>query len=494
MMRIDFNEVPIQADIIPLHRPADPVDPVSAFEAELTRAGYQPGPIMADGEIQRFDIKKRGDKAGWYWLALDGVPGAGYGDFISGNSLKWSAIRQSEMTPQQIADTARRYEAAKQKREAIKAAENEAAKIKAARTWEAASPAPDDHQYLQTKGVVSYDLKIDGQGQLIVPMRDNDGAIWSLQTIRPDGAKRFLSGGAKKGNYFTIPGGDTVYIVEGYATGASIHEATGGTVIVAFDSGNLKPVAEAIRAKHPSREIVICGDNDQWTKKPDGTPYNPGVEAARAAGQEIGARVVIPTFEDTADRPTDFNDLARLNGPQAVKDQIAVGTANPLEGTAYSMADFRGIEIQERTAYLHPWLKEESIILIYGWRGAGKTWFGLSIGDAITRDGSFGNWDCQKPVPCLYLDGEMTIGDNQERIDALNLATDRKEPFYIMCEHQNNRLGCPRANLTDEKWRKNMKALLLDKGVKVWIVDNLASLAPGLDENVRQDWYVQSIG
>ena len=205
---------------------------------------------------------------------------------------------------------------AKKKREAEQARRNEAARKKAAREWDAASPAPQDHPYLQTKGVQSYGLKVNQTGQLIVPACDNDKVIWTLQTISQDGAKRFLSGGAKRGNYFTIPGNDKFYICEGYATGASIHESTGGTVIVAFDSGNLKPVAKNIKAKYANHQIVICGDNDQWTKD------NPGAKAAREAAAAIGARIVAPKFKDTTERPTDFNDLARLESPQVVKAQI----------------------------------------------------------------------------------------------------------------------------------------------------------------------------
>jgi len=452
-------------------------DPERAFRAYMAEKGFDYIEVIADGKIHRFGDNNHG----WYIMFPDGpCPAGEFGSWKTGEKHNWSANGRNQLTPAQRLTFNNQMAEAKKKREAEQARRNEAARKKAAREWDAASPAPQDHPYLQTKGVLSYGLKVNQAGQLVVPIRDNDGVVWSLQTIDQNGVKLFLPGGAKKGSYFTIGGGDNIYICEGYATGASLHEATGATVIIAFDSGNLKPVAQNIKAKYADRQIVICGDNDQWTDK------NPGVTKAQEAGVAIGARVIIPEFKDKTDKPTDFNDLAQVD-PQAVKSQIDACT-RPLKAAVISLSEFLKIKIEERKAFLHPWLKEESINLIYGWRGAGKTWFALSIADAITRGGTFGPWDCLKSVPCLYLDGEMTISDDQERIRALNLMSARKSPFYIYSDHYANQLGLPSANLTDEAWRNDMKALLIDNGVKLWVVDNIASLASGLDENAKKDW------
>ena len=115
---LDFNDADKQTQAA-TKRPQ--VDPVSGFETELTRAGYKPGPIIADGEIKRFDLEKRGDKAGWYWLALDGTPAGGYGDWKSGKSEKWTAVTFSQLSPADQAEAARKFEAAKLKREAANA-------------------------------------------------------------------------------------------------------------------------------------------------------------------------------------------------------------------------------------------------------------------------------------------------------------------------------------------------------------------------------------
>ncbi len=80
-----------------------------------------------------------------------------------------------------------------------------------------------------------------------------------------------------------------------------------------------------------------------------------------------------------------------------------------LEDIVLDSDSFLDLKVKERQRFLGPWLAEGSITLAPGWRGSGKTWLGLSIVDTITRGGSLGPWEVETPVPCLYLDAEMTI-------------------------------------------------------------------------------------
>ena len=148
-------------------------------------------------------------------------------------------------------------------------------------------------------------------------MCNTDGEIQSIQTIAPDGRKLFHKGGTVKGFYYSIgKPTDNIVIAEGYATGATIHEATGYGVVVAFNAGNISSVAQAVRGKYPDADIIIAGDNDQHT---DG---NPGVTKATEAAEDINALLAIPQFKDTSTNPTDYNDLARLDGADIVRHQI----------------------------------------------------------------------------------------------------------------------------------------------------------------------------
>jgi putative DNA primase/helicase len=158
---------------------------------------------------------------------------------------------------------------------------------------------------------------------VVIPVKDVPGKLWSLQWIAPDGTKRFLTGGKKKGCFHHLgafENGRPILICEGYATGASIHMATKQTTVVAFDAGNLDPVVESIKQTYPQSPLIIAGDNDVW-KIP-----NVGLEKAQEAAQAHGCSVVFPQFKDIATKPTDFNDIHVLEGLESVKNQIDKAT------------------------------------------------------------------------------------------------------------------------------------------------------------------------
>ena len=139
--------------------------------------------------------------------------------------------------------------------------------------------------------------------------------MWNLQRIYPNGEKLFLNGGRVTGKFFTFgcPNGVQV-ICEGYATGASIHEATDLCVHVAFNCNNLKAVAEAIDALYPEADLIIAADDDHKTEG------NPGLTKANEAANAVNAKVVKPEWEEfRGDEDTDFNDLFTAYGAELVR-------------------------------------------------------------------------------------------------------------------------------------------------------------------------------
>jgi len=151
--------------------------------------------------------------------------------------------------------------------------------------------------------------------------------------------------------------------------------------------------------------------------------------------------------------------------------------------------NFMEMEIPEKRAFLHPWIKEQTIVLISGWRGTGKSWFILSALDAITKGKPFGPWEVLEPAPCLFIDGEMVAKDIQERLRSLFPPDEvRLADFFIYSESHAGSLGIRRANLRIKEWRDDVKKYVLDNGVKIVAFDNISSLAPGMDENVKKEW------
>ena len=291
-------------------------DFIEQFRQAIAAAGLPaPDVIHGDGAIHRFSTTGRCDNdSGWYSLHTDGIVAGSFGCWREGLQSTWCAKSDTAMTAAELDTHRQRIATMKAQRDAELIQRQQSAAMDATQRLAAATPCTQ-HAYLTTKGVQAHGEKVDSAGSLIVPMRDTAGKLHSLQTITPDGDKRFLFGGLVKGCYHSIGKPVCLLIVcEGYATGASIHESTGDAVAVAFNAGNLKPVALALRAKYPHLKIIIAADDDHQTTG------NPGPTKARAAAQAVGALVAVPSFPaGRGDKDTDFNDLHQSAGAGAVK-------------------------------------------------------------------------------------------------------------------------------------------------------------------------------
>lgn len=292
-------------------------DPIEHFRLTIAAAGFEvPDNINPDGAIHRFSTNgKRGDDSGWYVLHTDGIPAGAFGCWREGITQIWCAKSDNAMTDDECRAHRQRIKAMKGQREANLLATQRQASQTAAALWQQAIPVPAAHDYLTRKGVECFGVRFDGR-RLIIPMRDTACKLHSLQTITPEGDKRFHPGGRVKGCYHAIGGkpDGVLVIAEGYATGANIHEATGWPVAVSFNAGNIEPVAVSLRKAYADLVLVIAADDDHLS------PGNPGLTAAKQAALAVGGIVVVPQFP--AHRPvkaTDFNDMAVLAGLSAVR-------------------------------------------------------------------------------------------------------------------------------------------------------------------------------
>ncbi len=306
-------------------------DPAESFRAALLAAGLDySGPIIADGRLHRFKAAGDRDRNSWYVLHLDGIPAGEFGCWKRGFSETWRAGGTEPPTAAERIEIERRRQQQQVERDQSQRRKRKTAAERAQAILAAAEPATD-HPYLQRKNVCAYPgLRVGHWPQrkmdncLLVPLRLIDGTLATVQAIFPEKGtgnrdKDFLQGGEKRGAHFTI--GDpataaTIVIAEGYATAATIFDATGFCSTMAVDTGNLLPVALALRSAYPGKRIIIAADNDRHT------PGNPGLSKARAAAQAIGAALAWPEFAE-GEPGSDFNDLAGLHGLEAVRDAIA---------------------------------------------------------------------------------------------------------------------------------------------------------------------------
>lgn len=279
---------------------AQPVNPGNVlFELRAAMCGHgieplSPLDLVPDGRLQRFRVvgDKPGSRNGWAVLHADPLV-AIFGSWKLGSTHIWTPRRDTPCSPAERTAERARLRAAQDARDRERDRDQADAASRARVLWARAGLALNGHPYLMRKQIQPHGVRLL-RGDLVVPLRDADGKLWSLQFITPSGDKRFLGGGRTRGCYFAIGGApaDTLLIAEGFATAATLHEATGWPVAVAFNAGNLRPVAEALRGKFVGVRIVIAGDNDT------ATPGNPGVLRATEAARAVSGRVVYPTFAE----------------------------------------------------------------------------------------------------------------------------------------------------------------------------------------------------
>lgn len=312
----------------------------------LNQHGYSFVPIL-DGVGHRFIPDGRKNKDGWYIGSENSLHnGRRYvtlklENHATGEQLYYNELTEMgdvssvdrELLAKARIEQEEKYKQEKEKRYAEGKAESE-------KTWDCAEEK--DHPYLKRKQIKAHGTRTYGQA-LAVPVCNETG-ITGLQLIQEDGSKKFIPGTKKQGSYYKIPAvhkSDAVAtadriqlaIVEGFATGASVHEATGWEVYVAFDAGNLRHVAQVVRRLFPEAGIVICGDNDCATEK------NVGGESAAIAAREINATIAIPNSIDG--KSLDWNDVHVASGIAEVKAQItaAIASHNEKPGGECSMEE-----------------------------------------------------------------------------------------------------------------------------------------------------------
>ncbi|KTD14774.1 5' DNA primase TraC [Legionella gratiana] len=284
---------------------------INQFQAEFSAKGITPpDEIIADGKLHRFHIEgdKFRSKNGWYVLYLDGVPCGVFGSWKQGVNFKWSAKNQSCMTKVELRNQMERIKEASKMRNAMKDKEQQEAACLAENLWEGYPKASPHHPYLKKKHISPYYARQFYQ-EIVLPVIDFDGKVWSLQYINELGEKRFLLNGAIKEHFMPVQHqpyhNQKILICEGFATGATLAEKYPTyCVIAACNAGNLKPVALHIRKNIPCAEITICADDDRMRSD------NPGVIKAREAAIASGALFCKPKWpEGSPDSLKDFNDL-----------------------------------------------------------------------------------------------------------------------------------------------------------------------------------------
>jgi len=243
------------------------------FERFLNDNGLEPEPkkgLVADGSIGRAYINVGGQRklVGWYQLWIDqSVPFGRLGDYRIAADQPTAIWKPENQQRMKITKEQKEEIKELQRQAEVKQAEKQSkAAVRAQAEWDKAIPC-EKHDYLIKKNVLSYGLRVNASGQLVIPLYDKQMSIVGLQFINADGKKIFLPGSKKSGSFFILgkeilKTANIINYAEGYATAASIFADFSQPVIVAFDAYNLSPVAEVMFEFFADRKHVFIADND----------------------------------------------------------------------------------------------------------------------------------------------------------------------------------------------------------------------------------------
>jgi phage/plasmid primase-like uncharacterized protein len=327
----------------------------------MRAAGLQPPEeILMDGKIHRFKSGTKGapghgDKPGWYLVFGDGIPAGRFGCWRAGMEVTWRADVGRKLTQTEEMSHAKRLAEAKALRDAALERQHQVASDTVEKIWTTANPANAEHPYLAKKGIQTHGARITGDGRLVLPLYDEDGTLATLQYIDHEGGKLYHPGGQTGGKFWMVGSLDepgTLFVAEGFATAATIHETTDRPVVVAYSASNLVPVTGTLREMYgATQDIVIVADHDQ---------SGVGQRYAEQASAKYGARMVMPPIlGDANDYAQAGHDLAGLLMP-------------PADDWLIPADDFCA-QPSPISWLVKRWIQSQALVMVHGPSGGGKT-------------------------------------------------------------------------------------------------------------------------
>ena len=370
-------------------QPLDDRTPEQQLIDAIAYEGISPPPsVILDGKLRRFNSTPGGKghaKNGWYIAYSDGRPAGHFGCWRRQIDVSWRAEGGPSMTPAEEIAHAKRMAEMRAIRDAEVVRQREVVAEVTEQIWSDLPLATADHPYLIRKGVQPHGSRVTTDGKLVVPLYGEDGGVSSLQYIEGDGGKRYHPGGEVKGKFWMVgkPSDGVVYLAEGFATAATVHEVTGRPCAVSYSAGNLVDVAGVLVGMYGDR-ITIVADNDKG---------NVGLRAAEQALAKHGVRYVIPPI------PGDANDYV-----QAGKDLAALLSPNS-DGWLVDAVDFAA-QPAPIAWLIRGWAQSQALMMVHGPSGSGKTFVVLDW--CCRMASSTPDWMRAKVKPgaVVYLAGE----------------------------------------------------------------------------------------
>ena len=292
------------------------------FESEAQAVGLDIRNAKITDEIERVPLLGKKGLDGWYALHLDNEVLYGvFGNWVSGGQHTFTSKSQF-LIDETVLQKMKQKKADHQKRSEER---KKAGAVEAQKLYENAGAVDAEHPYLIKKKVEPFNIK-QIEDTLLIPISDIDGNIISTQKIFPDGKKLFQKDCSPVGTFTLGEVKDKAIVCEGFATGASIHMATGLPVIVCFSANALAKISTLTKR---GIRFIIAGDNDEA-----------GKEAVRCTLSAcLGASSVFPDGQGQ-----DWNDVF-CDDPNKVREAFVKKDALPF--TPFEEVDLNDLKYPE---------------------------------------------------------------------------------------------------------------------------------------------------
>lgn len=357
-------------------------------------------PIIAGSGIQRFRTSEHKNKGEPCWALLFPEGDAGvWGDWRDHNRNYWRSDGKilAQLSKEERAEVSRKQAIALTMLEE----EKERLSIDSLAKWNAIEEGIQC-EYLVRKKVKAHGIKIGLDGNAYVPARDVHGKFWNYQNI--SASPKMFKRGRTSGCYHLIEGNrEQIILASGYATAASIHEATGLCVLVCFGDNNIFTVAKLLK-EAGWLNLRAAVDNDS-----DGS----------LSGNKIGARIAdeLGLIAIMPNESGDFNDLACLG--KSIYQYFY--TTTPV----FSFGELLADDAPMPEDIIHPRVLTEGGMIVFG--GApkvGKSDFMLTWLVHHAGGIPFMGMTPPRPLRIFYLQAEVQYHYLRERVKMVDIHQD----------------------------------------------------------------------
>ena len=267
-----------------------------------------------------------------------------------------------------------------------------------------------------------------------------------------------------------------VLVVEGEKTAEGAAKLLPETVVCTWPGGS-NAVGKADWSQLSGRDVKLWPDNDEAGRR--------AMTDLAAILRPIARTVGIVELPENLPKKWDLGDPVP-DGVDVPAILAAAREAVPgLRQYILSASELAALAIPTRSFIIYPIFVEGGLFMVYAERGLGKTWFALQVSLDVAQGESFFGFEVLRARYVLFVDGEMSMGELQQRL--VMLGGDMAEHLLLLPSERLFREDRPLNINSEEDQQRILEVIaqLESEGRRpdLMVFDNLSSLSGGIDEN-----------